>query len=244
MQELDHNSLLYWYPIVKDYFETPETIVYKPKKDMMHWLGNGISPYQIKKIKALLKDDGIYFLRTDMASNKHNWKEACIVGRKYNIGPKIMDTLDFNYRFDLEPTALIFREMLEANIAFRAFNDFPVAYEIRAFVSGGKLDCMHNYWAKEVFVKDKWAQRTIPKDWESKWDALYRRNIANVQALYEMLIDRLPNIRLQGSWSMDFMYANRADEPLKKQWFLIDMADARMSYHFDHKSDLLIEGKK
>lgn len=241
----NHNSLLYWYPEVKGYFSTPETWTLSPP-DITKWLDNGIPETWMKRIGALI--DGKYpvFFRTDIASNKHEWSESCVIGSAEEIEHKVLNTLDFNFMVDLWPEHLVFREMLKPyggphmknNGGFQAYEKFPVSRELRFFVEYGEVKCVHRYWAHEVFVLDRWAVRTVPKDWEKRWKKLYNIKEHEITELSGRIENDFSSILRKESWSVDFLYARKAHSPLYR-WYLIDMAEAGTSYHFDHESDLI-----
>lgn len=246
----DHNSLLYWYPEVKDYFPTPETWTLSPP-DLIDWMDDGVPDVWFKKITTLLGGKYPVFFRTDHASNKHEWKESCIIHNEREIKLKISRTLDFNYSVDLWPQHLVFRELLKPYGGnshrrwggFDAFKGFPVGRELRFFVAEGKVQCVHRYWAHEVFVKDQWAARTIPRDWDLRWKKLYNIPASQISMLSGRIENDFSPALKTESWSADFMYASRGNSGVF-QWFLIDMALSHLSFHPDHSTDLITPNGK
>ena len=246
----DRNSLLYWYPEIHDYFETPETWVLSPP-NLLNWLSNGIPKVWAARIRESLKKNYPVFFRTEHASNKHEWSKSCVIHHEEEIEGKILNTLYFNKEVGLWPEHLVFREMLrpyggprmKKMGGFQAFGGFPVSRELRFFVNLGRVECVHRYWAHEVFVLDRWAALTVPSDWGKRWKKLYtidRLDIAEISGRIEN--DFSPLLK-NDSWSVDFMYARQMHNPLYR-WYLIDMAVAKDSYHFDHESDLISPGGK
>ncbi|EQB64449.1 MAG: hypothetical protein AMDU3_IPLC00004G0027 [Thermoplasmatales archaeon I-plasma] len=232
----DHNSLLYWYLEVREYFETPNTFTLSPP-DLLEWM-DGMPENWVKKIKAELKGKYPVFFRTDLASNKHEYNRSCIIHNEREIKSKIYNTLDFNFSVDLFPQHLVFRELLTPFSNFKAFDGLPIARELRVFVEKGKVTCVHRYWAHEVFVRDHWASFTIPDDWEKRWTKLYDIPKGEIiQIIGQIENDFSPALK-EENWSVDFMYAYRGHSK-SYRWFLIDMAQAEMSFHPEHSSDLI-----
>lgn len=244
----DHNSLLYWYPEIKDYFPTPKTWTLSPA-NLIGWMDNGIPDEWLARIKKLIEGKYPVFFRTDHASNKHEWKESCIIHHEREIKLKISRTLDFNYSVDLWPQHLVFRELLKPYGGsshrswggFDAFGGFPVGRELRFFIAEDKVQCVHRYWLHEVFVKDRWAARTVPRDWDSRWKKLYDIPASQISMLSGRIENDFSPALKTESWSVDFMYASRGNSGVY-QWFLIDMALAPLSYHPDHSSDMITPG--
>ena len=242
----DHNSLLYWYPEIREYFPTPMTATLSPP-DLYQWMEDGIPDEWFQKITNLLQGKYPVFFRTDSASNKHEWKESCVIHNEKEIRNKIFRTLDFNYAVDLWPQHLVFRELLKPyggtamknEGGFEAFGGFPVSRELRFFMNKGTVECVHRYWLHEVFVKDRWAARTVPKDWERRWKKLYAIPSGQIRELSGRIENDFSPALKEENWSVDFMYASKPKNPDYFAWYLIDMALAEQSFHADHSSDLI-----
>jgi len=242
---INHNSLIYWYPEVSKLFKTPATkYLYLP--NMVKWLDQGLSNETIKKIDAFLQHQYPIFLRTDLTSAKHNYDESCIVNNEKELAKKIYNTLDFNFSVDLYPEYLVFRQYLDVYSTFKAFNSLPIGRELRFFINDGKVECIHRYWVKEVFTTDRWAIRTIPKNWEELWDDLYNIPQSELIRLKGEIESNFPSSLKNLSWSMDFAYARpySIKEDYAYHWYLIDMGIAEDSYHSSHNKDILVVDEK
>lgn len=221
-------------------FNTPNTVILQLNPDYLSdILDDNVSQNLVDIVDEIAKYIKYpVLLKTDMASHKHDYADACVIHRKQEIAHKIFNTLEFNYIVDLYPMALVIREFIKHNSTFKAFNKLPIAREYRVFWIDGKIKCIHRYWAKEVFQKDKWALRTEPKNWESLWNKMYDPKIVNaeIEEIKILLNTRFTKTELsKDNWSIDFMSAKNG------KIYLIDMGEANLSYHSEHSSDLLFE---
>ena len=118
------------------------------------------------------------FLRTDLCSGKHSWKDSCFVPSRNPIAPigpsatrrlteHIQEVIVCNETagiIGLPYEALVFREFIEMDWKFKAFHgDLPISPERRYFIKDGSILCHHPYWAEGavqdgIMTKEKWEE--------------------------------------------------------------------------------------
>jgi len=235
------SSLLYWFPKIKDLgIPVPETEwVHIP-----HELGWRIveeasidaftefKPY-IEEIKKKAEKIGYpVFIRTDQASGKHFFEEACLALSESDIYRCVRKTLEFNIcadLFGLPYRAIVIREYLELYWGFKAFSgNLPIAKERRYFIKDGTVLCHHPYWLpeaiKEAHRRDGYLKpHRLPAMWQHILTLLNREMPLEIATLREYSL-RVARV-LEGYWSID--YALSRDE---ETWYLIDMAEGYQSY--------------
>lgn len=220
--------MLYWYPKVKDLpIPQPKTVIVKiPNKILFSYAMKGdteILKKYMPQINKAIEEVGIpFFMRTDLCSAKHDWKNTCYVTDKKRIMRHIFMLLEYHHLVSLagEITnyqALVFREFIEMDTGYTAFNDMPVNPERRYFIRNGKVLCHHPYWIKDAI------RRPSVKNWEKISDKMNKETEEEVKLLTKyakMIADRF-----DGYWSIDFCKAKDG------RWFLIDMAVGEESWH-------------
>lgn len=222
-------SMLYWWPKVKDLqIPTPRTeIVEVPYKYLLGILDGKMIPKRyVKKVVGASDTIGYpLFMRTDMSSAKHSWERTCFVATQEelfkHIGTLIDETLAAGMFGELDPNALVFRELLRLNSFFTAFSGLPISAERRYFVRDGEVESHHHYWTQDAIEKT-WKKPSEP-DWRERLAALNRENPDEVRLLtaYASSIGKT----LSGYWSVDFAEAEDGT------WYLIDMAEGEKSWH-------------
>ena len=107
------NSLLYWYPKVKDLVPTPKT-VWLEVGCTVEWLDSGVPKVVIEKLKELAKEIGYpLFMRTDEASGKHDYVNTCYVESEDKLPRNLYRLIEENFMHDLWPKAIVLREFIE-----------------------------------------------------------------------------------------------------------------------------------
>lgn len=245
---MNKNSLLYWYPKVKDLdIRMPKTVWVK----FPYSIGSELidrteeafvkfNPY-LTKIKKIIDKNFCYpvFIRTDLASGKHNWKNACFVRNESELLDRILNVLEFNFMagiLGLDFSAIVIREFLELDWRFKAFHgEMPVAKERRYFINNGEVVCHHPYWIEDAISQAHKGEGEgsflgyLPHRLPNKW----RETLAtiNFEDLDEVLLLSAYSLQiaqiLKGYWSIDFAFSR--DE----NWYLIDMALGEVSYHVE-----------
>lgn len=224
-------SMLYWWPKVKDLgIPVPRTEMVKvPYEHLAVMLDGKRLParYERRIIEATGKFNFPIFLRTDMGSAKHHWEATCFVPKMEDLFRHIWSLIDNTLAAgmfgELDPNALVFRELLPLNSFFTAFNQLPISAERRYFVRNGEVECHHPYWIHDAIERD-WRQSE--PDWRERLAALNKENIDEIRLLtaYAISIGK----EMGGYWSIDFA------EDKAGTWYLIDMAEGEKSYHPEH----------
>lgn len=216
------SSMDYWFPLTKDLpIPQPRTIpVLSMGTDKWCNFLDDPTTLSIAFNKVLPSANKLgypLFIRTDQSSAKHSYINTCYVENEYQLGQNLYRLIEENIMCDLNVQTLYFRQFIELNSAFTAFNKMPIAPERRYFVKDGKVLCFHPYWPKDA-IKDP-----DHEDWEKRL-----RRINTQEALETMTLEKFATIislAVPGTWSVDFAQAKDST------WYFIDMADARLSWH-------------
>lgn len=166
------------------------------------------------------------FIRTDQASNKHDFKRSALVESQDELIDRIVNTIEYNDcagMVGLNWSAIIFRKFLSLTSSFKAFGFMPVARERRYFVNEGRVVCHHPYWIEDAIRG--FGDCKLPLDWKEKLADLNRETDPEIAELSRMAetFGRL----VPGYWSVDFAHAESG------MWYLIDAARAEISWHPD-----------
>lgn len=229
---LSKTSMLYWWPRIKNLgIPVPRTeIVEIPYTYLVSILDGKPLPkeYLVMAEEAGRKIGYPIFLRTDMASAKHQWDRTCFVPTEdklfKHIWTLVDETLTTGMFGELDPNALVFRELLELTSPFTAFSGLPISCERRYFIRNGKVECHHPYWPESA-IERSWIPPSEPR---------WRELLASLNIELPWEIELLTNYAsrvgtvLDGYWSIDF------SEGQKSTWYLIDMAEGDKSWHPKH----------
>jgi hypothetical protein len=240
----DESSLLNWYPKIKGKVPTPATKVLELTKEEHRSLyglldGNPLAQKLADKITKMAQGmDEPFFLRSDQASGKHEWKDTCFVSDKSKIINHLAALVEWHACADMMGvrfTSLVFREYLPLQSQFTAFNGMPVAPEWRYFVRDGKPICKHFYWVKDAIWKPS------RKDWETLHQDMQILLGVDLQILNNYATIFAENN--PGYWSVDFALTR------DRGWVLIDAARGEVSWHpaecmFNPQHDELMKEKE
>lgn len=216
---MNENSMLHWYPKVSGLgVPVPETY-------MCHM--------ELQTIIRAARIVGFpCFLRTDLASGKHDWKDSCFVPDEASLPSHMAKILEANVRWQMlgiEPQAFVVREFLPLQTLFNAFSgSMPINKERRYFVKDGQVLCSHPYWETTAFNNYP-ARMAEGDDWKEKLAILNQRNSAEI-----FILDRHASTigaAIGGEWSIDFA------QDIHGKWWMLDMALAYNSYHQAHTED-------
>ena len=232
--KVSESSLLYWFPKVKNLgFRVPRTIFLPiPDLDRHEYVdGDGacLEPHIGNILKCAKLIGYPLFLRTDLASGKHNWNKSCYVEKEEDLISHVREVLEFNYMADilgLPCKALVFREYIPLESYFVAFwGEMPVAKERRVFVRDGKVICHHAYWVEAAIVDGtRRVWNKLPTDWKEILDKKINAISIDEEAhllKYALLVAKA----IKGYWSVDFAKAKTGE------WVLIDMGKGECSWH-------------
>lgn len=227
--ERNPNSLLVWFPKVAALrLPHPKTTWVDVGWEALQGLldGKPLPANKAATILAVARAIGFpLFMRTDLISAKHQWRDTCYVATPEELIPHIGALVEAEsclFLRDGPSTAIVLREYVELFALFHAFNGLPIARERRYFVEGGKVLCHHSYWPEEA-IKDAFHVDQLPQNWKTLLLAVNNGmpgEHAELTAYAEAVSAALP-----GAWSVDFAYSAAG------KWLLIDMATAAQSWH-------------
>jgi hypothetical protein len=211
---MNQNSMLFWYPLVKDLVPTPATIFVR------------LDDFAITQAARVVGYP--CFLRTDLTSGKHDWKNSCFVPDEASIPSHAAKVWQANERWQMlgiEPQAFVVREFLKLKTLFTAFEgSMPINKERRYFVEEGAVLCSHPYWEEKTFNNHP-SRMADGADWKEFLGILSERGPD------EKILDDYATIvaqKLGGAWSIDFA------QDVMGKWWMLDMALAFNSYHQEH----------
>ena len=114
-------------------------------------------------------------------------------------------------------SALVFREFIEMDSGYTAFNGMPVNPERRYFIKDGKVQCRHVYWVEEAIQRpsvDNWRELSEKMNTETESEITLLTKYAEMVAK-----------EFDGYWSLDFCRGKDGT------FYLIDMALGERSWH-------------
>src|SRR3989442_1447547 len=91
------SSMAYWFPRVADLPVPPTVFVALPTIVSSKWDARGVPTWYIEQVaRAARFTKYPLFMRTDYASGKHRWREACYVPDEESLGRHIIAILEEN----------------------------------------------------------------------------------------------------------------------------------------------------
>ena len=225
------SSMLYWYPKIKDLpIPQPKTIFILQDDHWWDYLdGRVFSKQMIKTLKIGIANLGgtPVFMRTDLASGKHQFVQSSFVDSIASVSQRLYCLIEQNATHSLLFDSIVIREYITLNWKFKAFNGLPIASERRYFIKDGQVQCHHPYWPEQAikFYGDT-RQTWKNTNWSLDLENLNFETAKEIETLTEYA--ELVGAVLSGSWSVDFV------KSAKGVWYLIDMALAEESWHPEH----------
>jgi len=228
----DPNSMLVWWPAIKDLgIPVPKTELIPIDRDNVLEALDGAYPLSVPTVEAINKAAWTFgypvFIRTDLASGKHDWKRTCFVTNCGPLSEHILAVCEANEMWTLiglNYQAIAVREFLELETAFTAFSgDMPINKEFRFFVRDGQVVCHHFYWPKEVFESHP-ARTAHDSEWKEKLCSL--SELPDWEYLLLEDYAKRAGTAVGGFWSVDFAKGKNG------AWYLIDMALGQNSFHW------------
>jgi hypothetical protein len=233
MSEVNKNSMLYWFPKIKDLgIPIPRTFFVVVKENLLECLDDPAKfpKSLLETIEAVAKTVTFnfkrpLFLRTDQLSGKHYWEKTCYVEKAEDLFAHIFQLIEESASADIlgKPIqAFVLREFIELDWKFKAFEGMPVARERRYFIKGGQVICHHPYWVEKA-IKFWQKNYTPPKNWRQLLKELNTETSEEISILTEYS-KKVATI-MKGFWSVDFAMGKDGT------WYLIDMALGADSWH-------------
>lgn len=222
-------SLLFWYPKIKDHVPTPKTVIVPlPDGNVEAWMDSGIPKAFVERLRKENTFGYPVFMRTDQLAGKHSWVETCYVANAESMGGNCYRLIEENLMADflgaMNPKAMVLREFLTLNYAFKAFKGMPVAREFRTFVEDGKLVCYHPYWPQESIKF--WAGTKESLNWKKRLAKISEAPSHSEIAQIESLVTKVSSLMPPGTyWSVDVCRTNRG-------WIVTDLAVGGRSFHW------------
>ena len=224
------NSALEWLPkITYDGLPVPRTeIVLYNHRDIVNMLEGRKSETYDKLIKQIGETANYIgypsFVRTDLASAKHDGEKSYLIRRAEDVVNVICKTVEDNelkfWMGDEIPKAFLVREFLKLDAPFKAFGGLPISREWRYFANENGVICYHPYWPEDAI--EFYGENKEPDNWKEMLAELHKEK--NADTLEKMAIQAAKVCG--GNCSVDFAM----DETGK--WWLIDMAQANRSWHW------------
>lgn len=220
-------SLPYWFRETQRLdIPQPETeIVPCDRGNVLDWIeGGDLDADFVRLLESAAEKIGYpVFMRTDLCSAKHDWKNSCYVKDKNSLWMNFSRLIQYNEMADLMGlpyTSIVIREFLPLEATFIAFHgDMPINKERRYFIENGEVLCHHPYWPVEAI-----EEHTKDPEWATKLAALNEEEIIE-RALLGSFAREVSRV-LPGFWSVDFAKSTNG------KWYLIDMAVGEASYHW------------
>lgn len=164
----DRNCLTYWFPkLVAAGVPVPMTRIVTTQPDLAGGdlvllmdgaEARGFDAFLKRLLEAAdavaLATSWPVFLRTGHTSGKHNWRETCHWRNREHAARHVGALVGFSHEVDflgLPHDVFVVREMLKTEpiLPLPRYGGMPLTGEIRAFVGGGEVLCLHAYWPAE-----------------------------------------------------------------------------------------------
>lgn len=238
------SSMLHWYPKVRhlDIPQPKTEIVRIPFSKFAELLDGDstLSEYR-DRFSEIMDSLGQFpiFLRTDHSSQKHLFKQTCRLPNKSALLGHILELVDNNMASDLQDNALVFREWIDFDAGFVAFEGhLPISIEARVFVNHNKIQCVHPYWPEDAIGTWLYHKMALDAELDQKsriitnprWrEILKSQNDFVMQSrpiLEKYAVMVAESIGDGDCWSVDFAFGRDG------KWYLIDCAAGQVSYHY------------
>lgn len=227
MQNISPDSLLLWYPKVKTLdIPQPKTEIVVLTEKELEAAYERIPKSLLERVEKVIaqKFQLPVFIRTDLSSAKHYWKDSCFYDGTDELWQHLWQVIEFNLCADvmgLPFKALVIREFIPMDSKFTAFyGDMPVNPERRYFIDKGKVLCHHHYWIEEAIEQSKKPSVENWRELSKEMNTETKDEIKLLTGYAQMVAKVLP-----GFWSIDFCRAKDGRQ------ILIDCATGERSWH-------------
>ncbi len=235
---LDANDLAYWYPKLKATgVLTPRTVILQTEADfwpLFDDLPSKSAEEFFQKVREAALAFGLpLFLRTGHLSGKHSWKKTCYLENIDDLGSHLMELLSESAMAmpSMPWSTWVLRQFLDLDVRFKAFyGEMPISVEQRFFIKGGRVICHHPYWPPQAF---EGLQRG-PDGWRKKLEEM--NDIRPDELLSLKTKSERVSFAFDDAWSLD--WARTRDGA----WYALDMALARVSWHWPGCTSELARG--
>lgn len=227
---MNKTALSYWFPIIESAgLPVPKTKILRMPEEVAKeiWgIFDGIEPKGL--VQPFFDEIDIAanaygypcFLRTDLTSGKHFWKDTCFLESAKDIASHVFRIAEFSELADLiglDWNTWIVRELLPTiplGVCTK-YGNMPICQEFRYFVEDGTVKCHHPYWPL-------WTLEEGKPDKKIDYDSFCE--IENEQEL--SVIASKAGAVVGGAWSVDLLKTKRG-------WYLTDMAETSKSFHWE-----------
>lgn len=251
---MNKNCLSYWFPkLLAAGAPVPRTEIVRTDCDLL-LLTEGKTPDGWSGFLADLNvaankvaEGGTrVFLRTGQGSGKHDWKRTCDLDfRTGSLPDHILALVEWSHLvsiFGLAHDVWVVREMLpvEPVATLPRYGDMPLVTEVRVFVRGGGIVCLHDYWPDGAIADGMECSHGMPhvgfgEDAEERCSRcaviaadLFEKmspSLDDAGPVHDLAIQVARAFEDDGAWSVDLLKTTRG-------WFVTDMAVASQSYHW------------
>ena len=230
------SSMLNWYPKIKDLdIPQPRTIILALSKEDILALWSLCEPEgEIStSLRGLIYEAasriGNYplFLRSDLGSGKHRWQHTCFVDIKENLFKNLAQLIQWHGEVDMIGMpfrALVFREYIDMDSKFKAFDGIPIAPERRYFIRNGEIEEHCAYWPKGSMIFRPREGYEKLENWEDLLEEMNKETPEEVELLSKYAL-MVADVIGDDYWSLDFC------KSLTGKWILIDMARGEVSWN-------------
>lgn len=236
--ERDRNCLSYWFPkLVAAGVPVPRTEIVKTEVRLEQVLDGKVPEGYLQFVNELeqaclqIGACGPWFLRTGQGSGKHDWKRTCFVADLTKLRAHVAALVEWSHLVDflgLRHDVWCVREMLPTKPIdiLPRYGDMPLVREMRCFVKGGEIVCVHPYWPQgsiEQGLDRKELQRA-----QRSLD-LFTQSLIPIEQtneIYTLARQVAEAFKDDGAWSVDILET-------KNGWYVTDMAEARRSFHWE-----------
>jgi hypothetical protein len=231
--KVNRNSMLLWYPQIKDLpIPQPQTLILRiPFDVLLGWIEGPIPKDHQELITGFAERLGYpVFIRTDVSSGKHLWKDTCFVENKGRLFANIQRLIEDNQCASLSGlfcNALVFRKFIDMDSRFTAFQGLPICPERRYFINNGEITDHFPYWPEQAIIDpsiSEWKQELAKANAETADEiellSGYAKSVSEV---------------MEGEWSVDFCRGRDG------KWWMIDLACAEDSWRPDKKKGVKMD---
>jgi hypothetical protein len=236
----DQTALSYWFPkLVAAGVPVPQTILLDMAPEAVKFFrylvhgecfpegGEAAQAFSAQVAQAAQEFGYPCFLRTDHTSGKHNWDKTCFLQDGAGVSDHIAEIVMYSELagiVGLPYQKWAVRELLPSRKFGTCpfYSNMPLAREFRVFVDGPEVVCIHPYWPQEALDRGGAVGADHGLLCALEDEAEVRR------------LASLAGAAVGGAFSVDVLDTERG-------WFVIDMAEAHKSFHWEGCASKLAE---